>query len=92
MVPDHLRGRAMSVYSMMYIGVGPIGAAAAGFAADAFGAPITLVAGAVICLVASGVFAAELPAIRRVARDLIRKQETVGEIPVTEILDPAPAP
>ncbi|HWF07973.1 MAG TPA: MFS transporter [Bryobacteraceae bacterium] len=92
MVPDHLRGRAMSVYSMMYIGVGPIGAAAAGFAADAFGAPITLVAGAVICLAASGVFAAELPAIRRVARDLIRKQETMGEIPVTEILDPAPAP
>ena len=33
MVPDHLRGRAMSVYSMMYIGIGPFGAMAAGFAA-----------------------------------------------------------
>lgn len=87
-VPDHLRGRAMSVYSMMYIGVGPIGAAAAGFTADQFGAPATLVAGAIVCLVASGLFAMELPAIRSATRDLIRKQQ----LTVTEILDPAPAP
>jgi MFS family permease len=90
MVPDHLRGRAMSVYSMMYLGVGPIGAAAAGFTADQFGAPATLVAGAVVCLIGSGLFAMELPAIRRVARELVRKQ--VEEVPVTEILDPAPTP
>ena len=46
MVPDHLRGRAMSVYSMMYIGVGPLGAMVAGFVADGLGARWTILAGA----------------------------------------------
>jgi MFS family permease len=92
MVPDHLRGRVMSVYSMMYIGVGPIGAAAAGFTADQFGAPATLAAGAVLCLIASGLFAMKLPAIRSVAHELVQKQQAVGEATVTEILDPATAP
>jgi MFS family permease len=79
MVPDRLRGRAMSVYSMMYIGVGPFGAVAAGFAAGAFGARATILAGAVVCLVASAVFALMLPSIRPVARQLIRDQQAIHE-------------
>jgi MFS family permease len=81
-VPDHLRGRAMSVYSMMYIGVGPFGALAAGFAADSFGVRLTLFAGAVICVAASGVFARRLPAIRPAARELLRQRQAP---PVTEL-------
>lgn len=92
MVPDHLRGRAMSVYAMMYMGVGPFGAMAAGFMADGFGARITLLAGALICLLASAVFAIELPTIRAVARQLIRDQRQTAEKPVPDLLDPAPAP
>jgi MFS family permease len=92
MVPDYLRGRAMSVYSMMYIGIGPFGAAAAGFAADGFGARATLLAGAVVCLAASAVFALQLPSIRPITRELIREQAFGTEAPVTELLDPAPAP
>ena len=87
MVPDHLRGRAMSVYSMMYIGIGPFGAMAAGFAADGFGARITILAGAVVCLMASAIFAFRLPSIRPVARQLIRERQAVDELPVPEILD-----
>jgi MFS family permease len=75
MVPDHLRGRAMSVYSMMYIGIGPFGAMAAGFAADGFGARITILAGAVVCLLASAVFAFRLPSIRPIARRLLRERQ-----------------
>ena len=37
MVPDHLRGRVMSVYSMMFMGMAPIGSLLAGAAADRFG-------------------------------------------------------
>jgi MFS family permease len=81
MVPDHLRGRAMSVYSMMYIGIGPFGAMAAGFAADGFGARVTILAGAVVCLIAGAVFAFRLPSIRPIARQLIRERQA--------ILDPA---
>ena len=91
-VPDHLRGRAMSVYSMMYIGVGPVGAMVAGFTADKFGARLTVLTGAAICLAASAVFAFYLPTIRPIARQLIREQRARAEIPVADILDPAPAP
>jgi MFS family permease len=90
MVPDHLRGRAMSVYSMMYLGVGPLGAAVAGFAADAYGIRFTTIAGAVICLVASGLFALRIPAIRPIAKQLVRAQQ-MNDVPVPEALDPAGA-
>jgi len=81
MVPDHLRGRAMSVYSMMYIGIGPFGAMAAGFAADGFGARATILAGGVVCLMAGAAFAFRLPSIRPITRQLIRERQA--------ILDPA---
>src|SRR5665213_544521 len=79
MVPDHLRGRAMSVYSMMYIGVGPLGAMIAGFAADGFGARWTILAGAGICLAASGLFALRVRAIRPAIRRLIQDQRATAE-------------
>jgi MFS family permease len=91
MVPDHLRGRAMSVYAMMYIGVGPVGAMVAGFAAESFGARPTIMAGAALSALAGAAFALRLPAIRPVARQLIREQRERMEH-AAEILDPAPAP
>ncbi len=74
MVPDSLRGRVMSVYSMMYMGVGPFGAMFAGFAAQDFGAPRTLAAGAGACLIAAAVFAWRLPGIRAGAKELLQAQ------------------
>jgi hypothetical protein len=59
--------------------VGPFGAVVAGFAAGGFGARITTLAGAVVCLVASAVFALRLPSIRPVARQLIRDQQAINE-------------
>jgi MFS family permease len=85
MVPDHLRGRVMSVYSMAFIGMGPFGSVWAGYMAEHFGAPITLTAGAVACLVVAVVFAARLPAFRAVARELIVAQQATGGAPVQEI-------
>ena len=71
MVPDHLRGRAMSVYSMMYIGVGPFGAMAAGFAADGSGARMDNSGRSSDLPGRQRIFALQLPAIRPVARQLI---------------------
>ena len=71
-VPDRLRGRIVSLYSMMYLGMSPIGAAVAGFAADSLGARVTLTTGAVICMLASWTYATRLPAIRASVQDLIR--------------------
>ncbi|HWE51959.1 MAG TPA: MFS transporter [Bryobacteraceae bacterium] len=74
MVPDYLRGRVMSVYSMMYMGVGPFGAMFAGFAADDFGAPATLAVGAGTCLIAAAIYVWRLPGIRAGARELLRAE------------------
>jgi MFS family permease len=74
MVPDRLRGRVMSLYSMMFIGMGPIGALAGGALAARIGAPWTVCIGGLVCLVGGAVFARRLPAIRAVARQLILAQ------------------
>lgn len=49
-VSDHLRGRVMAVYSFTFFGLLPLGALWTGAAADAIGAPMTVVAGAAVSL------------------------------------------
>jgi MFS family permease len=77
MVPDHLRGRVMGVYSMVIVGMGPFGALLAGFAADRFGAPATVAAGGVVCLISAIVFWTQLAAIRVHIRRMLAEQQAV---------------
>ncbi|MFL6245557.1 MAG: MFS transporter [Thermoanaerobaculia bacterium] len=80
MVPDELRGRVMAVYSMMFMGMGPIGALLAGSVAERVGAPMTVAAGGAITALAAVGFALRLPALRAPARELIiAQQATAGE-------------
>lgn len=85
MVPDRLRGRVMSVYSMMFMGMAPIGSLLAGWAADRLGAPMTVAVGGVICVAAAGVFWSFLPNIRVHARRLIVAQQMAGGDPAQEM-------
>jgi MFS family permease len=85
MVRDDLRGRVMSVYAMSLIGMSPFGALFAGAAADRFGAPVTVILGAVACLGAAAIFGLRLPKIRDEARRLIVAQQFVGGEPATEM-------
>lgn len=85
MAPDELRGRIMAVYSMMFMGMAPIGAFGAGVAASAFGAPLTIVIGGLICFAAAGVFGWRLRFLRAQARELILAQQTEGGVPSQEI-------
>ncbi len=71
MVPDRLRGRVMSLYSMMFIGMGPIGALVGGLVAGKIGAPWTVAVGGVTCLAGGAIFARRLPAMRGAAQQLI---------------------
>jgi MFS family permease len=75
MVPDRLRGRVMSVYSMMFMGMAPIGSLLAGAAASRLGAPATVMAGGIVCMTAAGVFWLRWPGIRVHARRLIAEQQ-----------------
>jgi MFS family permease len=86
MVPDDLRGRVMAVYSMMFMGMAPVGALFAGVAADRLGAPITVAIGGVACLAGAAAFALRLPAISPAARALIVAQGLSSGEPPQEMV------
>jgi MFS family permease len=85
MSPDRLRGRVMSVYSMMFMGMAPFGALLAGAVADRLGAPLTVAGGGAISMVAAAVFWIWWPQIRVSARKLIVAQQMVGGDPPQEM-------
>jgi MFS family permease len=64
-VPDAMRGRVMGMYSFVFMGLAPFGALQAGAVAHAFGAPVALFAGAVVCVVVAALVGALVPALRR---------------------------
>ena len=85
MVPDHLRGRVMAVYSMMFMGMAPIGALLSGVLADRLGAAVTVAMGGVIAIAGSFAFGLRLPALRPEARRLIMAQHMVAGDPADEV-------
>ena len=85
MVPDQLRGRVMSVYSMMFMGMAPFGAFFGGALAHRIGAPITVAAGGVACVIGALWFWRALPDLRIEARRLIIAQGLAGGEPVQEL-------
>jgi MFS family permease len=74
MVPDRLRGRVMSIYSMMLMGMAPFGSLLAGWGAARFGSPATVASGGVVCMLAAGVFTAILPRVRAEARRILAER------------------
>ncbi len=72
MVPDKLRGRVMSVYSVMFLGMAPFGSLLAGGLAERWGAPATVGAGGAVCVLAAALFGRALPRIREEARHLVQ--------------------
>jgi MFS family permease len=85
MVPDHLRGRVMSAYSMMFMGMAPIGALGAGVVADHLGAPLAVAIGGAACIGGSLVFGSRLPSLRVEGRRLIVAQGMSGGDPPQEL-------
>ncbi|HET7452159.1 MAG TPA: MFS transporter [Thermoanaerobaculia bacterium] len=86
MVPDALRGRVMAVYSMMFMGMAPIGALLAGLAAHVFGAAETVAAGGVLCIAGAAAFAWKLPSLRTEGRRLILAQQAVAGEPAAGVI------
>ena len=60
MVPDELRGRAMAMYTMMFMGMAPMGSLFAGALADKIGAPWTVAIGGIGAFVAAHSFHARI--------------------------------
>lgn len=78
MVPDDLRGRAMAGYTMMFMGMAPMGSLLAGALADRIGAPWTIALGGIGAVIGSIIFLRKLPELRFEARQLIVAQGIGG--------------
>jgi MFS family permease len=74
MVPDELRGRVMALYSMMFMGMAPVGALVGGALAARLDAPITVALGALAAMGSAAWFALHLPKMRMKAGRLIVAQ------------------
>jgi MFS family permease len=85
MVPDQLRGRVMAVYSMMFMGMAPLGSLFAGTLAQRIGAPATVAAGGLACIIGAALFGLRLPLLRGEARRLIIAQNMIGGDPPEEM-------
>ena len=84
MVPDQLRGRVMSIYAMMFLGMSPLGSLLAGMLADRIGAPVTVAIGGVVSCLGGLAFVREWPALRAPARDLVAAQGMLAQAPATD--------
>jgi MFS family permease len=69
-VEDEKRGRVMSFYAMAFAGMSPFGSLLAGVLAGRFGAPATVIASGIFCLIGAGLFARQLPRLREVIRPI----------------------
>jgi MFS family permease len=63
--PDHLRGRAVSLYFWLFSGLSPIGGLAAGWVAEHAGAPRTAAGAGAACVLSAMLLGLEMPALRR---------------------------
>jgi MFS family permease len=78
-VEEHMRGRAMSFYTMSFLGVMPFGSLAAGFLADHIGPARTVSIGGIVCLICAAVFSRKLPVIREMITPIYMKLGIIRE-------------
>ena len=88
MVPDALRGRTMAVYSMMFMGLAPVGALLGGALSDRLGAPWTVAIGGLASVFGAWWFSLQLPKVRAEARQLIMAQAMTPGEPTDEMITP----
>jgi MFS family permease len=79
-VDDDKRGRIMSLYTMAYIGVAPLGSLLAGAAAQRIGAPVTIACGGLVCMLGAGVFARQIPRFRELVRPIYQQLGIIPEV------------
>lgn len=69
-VDESKRGRVMSLYVMAFTGTAPVGGLIAGSVSEVTGAPVTLAACGICCLIIAFLFSAMLPGVMRSSRSL----------------------
>ena len=84
MVPDDLRGRVMSVYSMMFMGLAPLGSLLAGSLAGIIGAPETVAFGGAACILGALIFWLKFSHLEKEGRQMIVSMQMTGGEPASK--------
>lgn len=66
-IPDHLRGRVMSIYTLVLLGFMPLGSLLAGSLATYISEPSTVMVSAIVLLCFAGLVWTRVPALRKLA-------------------------
>jgi MFS family permease len=93
-VDEDKRGRVMSLYTMAFMGLAPLGSLLAGSLAAQFGPANAIRAGATVCLLGSLVFALFFRRLRALVRPIYVQRGILPEMPAAVypvIAPPAPA-
>ncbi|MFE1102011.1 MFS transporter [Nocardiopsis alba] len=92
-VDPRMRGRAMSMFLLVFMGVAPIGAPVVGLLADAFGPRVSLIVGGVVTVLVVGVLSALLMRVKKVGvRDLLPRKSTDETVEPPEKGETGPEP
>jgi MFS family permease len=70
LVPEDMRGRVMSYYTMAFVGMAPFGSLLAGWLAHRFGAPHAVMITGASCVAGAAWFTTQLKSIRQVMRPI----------------------
>jgi MFS family permease len=70
LVPEDMRGRVMSYYTMAFVGMAPFGSLLAGWLAHRFGAPHAVMITGASCVAGAASFTTQLKSIRQVMRPI----------------------
>ena len=62
-VPDDMRGRVMSLFTMSFMGMAPFGSILAGFLGDHIGPPLTIFYAGILSLIGASIYALRIPAL-----------------------------
>jgi MFS family permease len=84
-VDDDKRGRVMSLYTMAFMGMAPLGSLVAGSLAGWIGAPLTLIFVGTSCMIGSFLFRKILPTLRMMIRPIYVRKGIVSEKSEIEI-------
>ncbi|MDZ8083584.1 MAG: MFS transporter [Nostoc sp. DcaGUA01] len=73
-VEEDKRGRLMSLYTMSFLGMIPVGNLLGGVLANRFGATNTLIFDGIACIICSIIFSKQLPTLRQIMRPIYEKK------------------
>lgn len=79
-VDDDKRGRVMSLYTMAFVGMSPIGSLLAGLAAARLGTTTTIAMGGVAAMIAALAFGRHLPVLRAQVRPIYERLGILPEL------------